>query len=110
MCYYDVGGGKMTAAIMEQLLKRASNPEESQAALLELKDNIEADSKQMEALKVKVDEMTGTINTLRDTNQRLFLRVGFEPEKTDEPEGEGEETIEEMTERLKKLLIGGDDE
>lgn len=54
----------------------------------ELREKLKTDSSAFEELTAKSDEMANKINELRDTNLRLYLKVGGEEVKEPEPEPE----------------------
>lgn len=92
----------MKVEIMDALLKSASDPNKAPEALSQLREAIMADNDTLEANNVTIGKLNEDIATLRDTNQRLFLRVTGD--EADEPAHE--ETTEELNERLRKQIFG----
>lgn len=92
----------MKTDIMDALLKSASDPNTAPEALASLRDAIIADNDTLVANEATISKLNGDIATLRDTNQRLFLRVS----SIEEPDEEKEETLEEFNERMRSAVLG----
>lgn len=97
----------MTREEFKTLLAGAANPDTAADSLTAISDGVDALYTELDAASAKSAEDAETINQLRDSNMRLFLRVsGNEPD--DEPEDK-EETVDEMRNRLRTAIIGTED-
>ena len=97
----------MTREEFKALLAGAANPDTAADSLTSISDGVEGLFSELEAASAKASSDAETINQLRDSNMRLFLRVsGSEPD--DEPD-EKEETVDEMKSRLRTAITGQED-
>ena len=80
----------MTREDMTKLLRAAADPNSAAEALTKLNDGITELFDTAEASAAKIGELTETVNGLRDSNLRLFLRVTG-PEAKEQPTEEESE-------------------
>ena len=90
----------MTREEFETLLTQAADPNQTAIALTQIREGVGELFNSNENLSQQVAEGNETINQLRQTNMQLFLRIGGQAPE----EEEKEETLEEMDERLRKML------
>lgn len=90
----------MTREEFETLLTQASDPNQTAMALTQIREGVGELFNSNENLSQQVAESNETIAQLRQTNMQLFLRIGGQAPE----EEEKEETLEEMDERLRKML------
>ena len=90
----------MTREELETLLTQASDPNQTAMALTQIREGVGELFNSNENLSQQVAESNETIAQLRQTNMQLFLRIGGQAPE----EEEKEETLEEMDERLRKML------
>ena len=97
----------MTREEFKALLAGAANPDTAADSLTSISDGVEGLFSELEAASAKASSDAETINQLRDSNMRLFLRVsGTAP---DDPEPDHEETVDEMKNRLRTAITGQED-
>ena len=90
----------MTREEFDTLLTQAADPNQTALALSQIREGVGELFNSNENLAQQVAEGNETINQLRQTNMQLFLRIGGQAPE----EEEKEETLEEMDERLRKML------
>lgn len=90
----------MTREEFETLLTQAADPNQTAMALSNIREGVGTLFDSNEQLSKQVNEDNETIAQLRQTNMQLFLRIGGQAPQ----EEEKEETLEEMDERLRKML------
>lgn len=90
----------MTREEFDTLLTQAADPNQTALALSQIREGVGELFNSNENLSQQVAEGNETINQLRQTNMQLFLRIGGQAPE----EEEKEETLEEMDERLRKML------
>ena len=90
----------MTREEFETLLTQAADPNQTALALSQIREGVGELFNSNENLSQQVAEGNETIAELRQTNRQLFLRIGGQAPE----EEEKEETLEEMDERLRKML------
>lgn len=90
----------MTREEMKAALIRAANPDTAAEALTEISAAVDDLYTENEAAAAATAKANETIAQLRDANMRLFLRIGGDAET----EEEKEETIDEMTARLRESM------
>lgn len=90
----------MTREEFETLLTQAADPNQTALALSQIREGVGELFNSNENLSQQVAEGNETIAQLRQTNMQLFLRIGGQAPQ----EEEKEETLEEMDERLRKML------
>ena len=90
----------MTREEFETLLTQATDPNQTAMALAQIREGVGELFNSNENLSKQVNDSNETINQLRQTNMQLFLRIGGQAPE----EEEKEETLEEMDERLRKML------
>ena len=90
----------MTREEFETLLTQAADPNQTALALSQIREGVGELFNSNENLSQQVAESNETIAQLRQTNMQLFLRIGGQAPE----EEEKEETLEEMDERLRKML------
>ena len=90
----------MTREEFETLLTQAADPNQTAIALTQIREGVGELFNSNENLSQQVAESNETIAQLRQTNMQLFLRIGGQAPE----EEEKEETLEEMDERLRKML------
>ena len=90
----------MTREEFNTLLTQAADPNQTAMALSQIREGVGELFNSNENLSQQVTESNETIAQLRQTNMQLFLRIGGQAPE----EEEKEETLEEMDERLRKML------
>ena len=90
----------MTREEFDTLLTQAADPNQTAMALAQIREGVGELFNSNENLSQQVAESNETIAQLRQTNMQLFLRIGGQAPE----EEEKEETLEEMDERLRKML------
>lgn len=90
----------MTREEFDTLLTQAADPNQTALALSQIREGVGELFNSNENLSQQVAEGNDTIAQLRQTNMQLFLRIGGQAPE----EEEKEETLEEMDERLRKML------
>lgn len=90
----------MTREEFDTLLTQATDPNQTALALSQIREGVGELYNSNENLSQQVAESNETIAQLRQTNMQLFLRIGGQAPQ----EEEKEETLEEMDERLRKML------
>lgn len=90
----------MTREEFDTLLTQAADPNQTALALSQIREGVGELFNSNENLSQQVAEGNETIAQLRQTNMQLFLRIGGQAPE----EEEKEETLEEMDERLRKML------
>ena len=90
----------MTREEFDTLLTQAADPNQTALALSQMREGVGELFNSNENLSQQVAESNDTIAQLRQTNMQLFLRIGGQAPE----EEEKEETLEEMDERLRKML------
>ena len=90
----------MTREEFNTLLTQAADPNQTALALSQIREGVGELFNSNENLSQQVAESNETIAQLRQTNMQLFLRIGGQAPE----EEEKEETLEEMDERLRKML------
>lgn len=90
----------MTREEFDTLLTQAADPNQTAMALTQIREGVDTLFNSNENLSQQVAESNETIAQLRQTNMQLFLRIGGQAPE----EEEKEETLEEMDERLRKML------
>ena len=90
----------MTREEFDTLLTQAADPNQTALALSQIREGVGELFNSNENLSQQVAESNDTIAQLRQTNMQLFLRIGGQAPE----EEEKEETLEEMDERLRKML------
>lgn len=90
----------MTREEFDTLLTQAADPNQTALALSQIREGVGELFNSNENLSQQVAESNETIAQLRQTNMQLFLRIGGQAPE----EEEKEETLEEMDERLRKML------
>ena len=90
----------MTREEFNTLLTQAADPNQTALALSQIREGVGTLFDSNENLSQQVAESNETIAQLRQTNMQLFLRIGGQAPQ----EEEKEETLEEMDERLRKML------
>lgn len=90
----------MTREEFDTLLTQAADPNQTALALSQIREGVGELFNSNENLSQQVNDSNETINQLRQTNMQLFLRIGGQAPE----EEEKEETLEEMDERLRKML------
>lgn len=90
----------MTREEFDTLLTQAADPNQTAIALTQIREGVGELFNSNENLSQQVAESNETIAQLRQTNMQLFLRIGGQAPE----EEEKEETLEEMDERLRKML------
>lgn len=90
----------MTREEFDGLLTQAADPNQTALALSQIREGVGELFNSNENLSQQVAESNETIAQLRQTNMQLFLRIGGQAPE----EEEKEETLEEMDERLRKML------
>lgn len=90
----------MTREEFDTLLTQAADPNQTAIALTQIREGVGELFNSNENLSQQVAEGNETIAQLRQTNMQLFLRIGGQAPE----EEEKEETLEEMDERLRKML------
>ena len=90
----------MTREEFDTLLTQAADPNQTALALSQIREGVGELFNSNENLSQQVTESNETIAQLRQTNMQLFLRIGGQAPE----EEEKEETLEEMDERLRKML------
>ena len=90
----------MTREEFNTMLTQAADPNQTALALSQIREGVGELFNSNENLSQQVAEGNETINQLRQTNMQLFLRIGGQAPE----EEEKEETLEEMDERLRKML------
>lgn len=90
----------MTREEFDTLLTQAADPNQTALALSQIREGVGELFNSNENLSQQVAESNETIAQLRQTNMQLFLRIGGQAPQ----EEEKEETLEEMDERLRKML------
>lgn len=90
----------MTREEFDTLLTQAADPNQTALALSQIREGVGELFNSNENLSQQVAESNDTIAQLRQTNMQLFLRIGGQAPQ----EEEKEETLEEMDERLRKML------
>jgi hypothetical protein len=95
----------MTIEEYKKLLATVQDPDIGASAILTLTDALEVDLANVAKLKTDLEVSTETINTLRDTNSKLILRITSPIEQTqlEEPE-----TPESALEDLKTAILKED--
>ena len=90
----------MTREEFDTLLTQAADPNQTALALSQIREGVGELFNSNENLSKQVNDDNETIAQLRQTNMQLFLRIGGQAPQ----EEEKEETLEEMDERLRKML------
>ena len=90
----------MTREEFDTLLTQAADPNQTALALSQIREGVGELFNSNENLSKQVNDSNETINQLRQTKMQLFLRIGGQAPE----EEEKEETLEEMDERLRKML------
>ena len=90
----------MTREEFDTLLTQATDPNQTALALSQIREGVGELFNSNEKLSQQVADGNETIAQLRQTNMQLFLRIGGQAPE----EEEKEETLEEMDERLRKML------
>ena len=90
----------MTREEFDTLLTQAADPNQTALALSQIREGVGELFNSNENLSQQVAESNETIAQPRQTNMQLFLRIGGQAPE----EEEKEETLEEMDERLRKML------
>ena len=90
----------MTREEFDTLLTQAADPNQTALALSQIREGVGELFNSNDNLSQQVAESNETIAQLRQTNMQLFLRIGGQAPE----EEEKEETLEEMDERLRKML------
>lgn len=97
----------MTRDEVLALITQAANTDTAPVALSQLRDAVSDLFTTNETLTKTVNEQTGTIATLRDTNMRLFLA---QSEKIEEKEQEEEKTPDQIFDELFTNAVLGKEE
>lgn len=92
----------MTTEELNALLAQAADPNNAPVALATLKDKVTDLITASSNAAIKAQEDAKTIQDLRDTNMRMFLRVTGEAGGQEEHE----ETVDELNARLRAALLG----
>lgn len=92
----------MTREEFKSLMANASDPNKMAETLAAINTGVEDLFDAADASAAKAKEDAETINQLRDSNMRLFLKVSGAEETDPEPE---EETFEQMQERLRNMIV-----
>lgn len=97
----------MTPEELKAVLAAAADPNTSAEALVTLSDKVGSMITETGELKKKLADSESTINSLRDTNMRLFLRTtGAAGDDSDEPKKIGDMTRAELDAHYKSLWDG----
>lgn len=98
----------MTPEELANLMADITNPDKQQEAALKLKDHITAQAAKISDLETARTTDAETIATLRDTNQRLFLRQAgpAQPDQEDAPKEIEDMTPQERDEYMRNLVNG----
>lgn len=90
--------GKEDFRTMENILDifKDITPENFQEKLLDIQENYKALISEKEELEKTIGTQNETIGTLRDTNQRLFLRVSTDVSTQNEPEEPKDLTLDDI--------------
>lgn len=86
------------------LLADMQNPDKQGEALIKIIDGLESDLSQRDTLVSECENLNATINTLRDTNAKLVLRVTepVQPQQDPEPEKTPDEELGALIELINK--------
>ena len=78
------------------------NPDSAATAVLDILENIKADTQTLATMEANIAERDGRIRDLQDTNMKLFLRQSGEPEKNDDEPDVDEMDFQEYLDYLNK--------
>lgn len=85
-----------------QLDKIVENPDSAATAVLDILENIKADTETLATLEANIAEKDSRIRDLQDVNMKLFLRQSGEPEKKDDEPDVDEMDFQEYLDYLDK--------